>query len=243
MPELTETVVARSQREFYEGIALIHNIEPERTSVQVDLLRATGTQARRVLDLGCGEGRQVASLSEALGGPLVVGLDISPAALAQARAQGATAVTAAIDEHILPFRDGSFDLVVFSEVIEHLVDTDGVLDEILRVLVPGGTLVISTPNLAAWFNRALLAFGRQPVFSEVSRRHVFGRPGTQLAGHLRLFTHRAFREFLIQRELVGVTIKGAPFHGVPRPMRWLDRLIAARRPSMAAILIATATKR
>ncbi len=245
MPETVTTeppAAAHTQREFYEVIDLIHNIEPERTMVQLDLLRAAGVRATRVLDLGCGEGRQVAGLRDVLDHPVVVGLDISPTALCDARRQGAEPVTAAIDEHTLPFREGSFDVVVFSEVIEHLVDTDGVIEEILRVLVGGGTLLISTPNLSAWFNRLLLAVGVQPVFSEVSRRRVFGRPGTQVAGHLRLFTHRAFRDFLQSHGLVDVEITGAPFHGVPRSARWLDRLIARHRPPLAAILVATATK-
>ncbi|MEJ8669191.1 class I SAM-dependent methyltransferase [Streptomyces sp. MS1.AVA.1] len=77
----------------------------------------------------------------------------------------------------LPFRTGSADAVLFSEVIEHLVDPDAALDEIRRVLRPGGHLMLSTPNLAAWYNRALLLAGVQPVFSEVSLRGIHGRPG------------------------------------------------------------------
>jgi SAM-dependent methyltransferase len=233
---------AQSQRAFYEQIELVHEFEPERTEVQLDVLRSTGVRARRVLDLGCGEGRQVHGVRAVLGDPVVVGLDLSVGYLGRARAAGAVPIAAAIDEQPLPFRDGSFDVVVFSEVIEHLVDTDGVLDEILRVLRPGGTLVISTPNLGAWFNRLLLLIGRQPVFSEVSRRKVYGRGGWQLAGHLRLFTHRAFTEFLADRDLAELEVRAAPYHGVPRPGRWLDRLLSKHVPSLGSILVARAVK-
>ena len=82
-----------------------------------------------------------------------------------------------------------------SEVIEHLVDTDSAMEEVNRVLKPGGSLLLSTPNLAAWYNRGLLALGIQPVFSEVSLRSVFGRPGSQVAGHLHMFTRRALSSF------------------------------------------------
>ena len=78
-----------------------------------------------------------------------------------------------------------------SELIEHLVDTDSALDEALRVLKPGGSLLLSTPNLAAWYNRGLLALGVQPIFSEVSLRGVYGRPGSVVAGHLHMFTRGA----------------------------------------------------
>ena len=67
--------------------------------------------------------------------------------------------------------------MIMSELIEHLVDTDSAVDEVRRVLRPGGVLLLSTPNLAAWFNRGLVGLGIQPVFSEVSLRGIYGRPG------------------------------------------------------------------
>ena len=102
-----------------------------------------------------------------------------------------------------------------SEVIEHLVDTDSAVEEAHRVLRPGGSLLLSTPNLAAWYNRGLLALGIQPVFSEVSLRSVFGRPGSQVAGHLHMFTRRALVEFLAAYGLECVQVAGARYHDVP----------------------------
>ncbi|MDF3150217.1 methyltransferase domain-containing protein, partial [Streptomyces sp. T21Q-yed] len=142
----------------------------------------------------------------------------------------------------LPFVSGSADAVLFSEVVEHLVDPDGALDELRRVLRPGGHLMLSTPNLAAWYNRALLVGGVQPVFSEVSLRRVHGRPGSQVVGHLRLFTARALREFVTASGFEVVRLEGAPFHGVPRALRPLDRL-ACRLPSLSSILLVHARRR
>src|SRR6185437_13075429 len=90
--------------------------------------------------------------------------------------------------------------------------------EARRVLRPGGSLLLSTPNLAAWYNRGLLALGIQPIFSEVSLRGVFGRPGRVVAGHLRLFTRRALTEFLAASGFRCVTVTGARYHDVPRPL-------------------------
>lgn len=197
-------------------------------------------RALAVLDVGCGDGTMAERVSGTRPNARVVGLDWSATALASARRRGVVGVRASVDDAGLPFRSGAFDVVVFSEVIEHLVDPDLALAEVRRVLVSGGTLLLSTPNLAAWFNRLLLLVGIQPVFSEVSSLGVFGRPGHQVVGHLRLFTSRALREVLAAHGFVDVALAGATYHDVPRAGRPLDRLFA-RRPSLAAILLAQAT--
>ncbi|MGV9574483.1 hypothetical protein ACWDRX_36190, partial [Streptomyces nigra] len=78
--------------------------------------------------------------------------------------------------------------------------------------------------------------GVQPVFSEVSLRAIHGRPGREVVGHLRLYTARALREFVAASGFEVVRLAGAPFHGVPRPLRALDRLACAR-PSLSSILL------
>jgi hypothetical protein len=103
-------------------------------------------------------------------------------------------------------------------------------------------LLLSTPNLAAWYNRGLLALGIQPVFSEVSLRGVFGRPGSEVAGHLHLFTRRALVEFVSARGFDCVSVAGARYHDVPRPLRPLDRMFCLW-PSAASILLISARKR
>jgi SAM-dependent methyltransferase len=102
---------------------------------------------RTVLDAGCGVGWGSAVLSEA-GAERVVGIDVNPEALASARERtgdrAATFVQGDLQE--LPFADGSFDLIVCFEAIEHVQDPERALDAIRRVLAPGGLLVISSPN-------------------------------------------------------------------------------------------------
>lgn len=218
----------------------------ERARLQAAMLADRAAAAGRpllVVDLGCGDGVCAAVALEVCSSRQApvrfVGLDWSLAALRQAQERGIAVTRASVDGPGLPLADASVDVVVMSELIEHLVDPDRALDEVRRVLVPGGTLLLSTPNLAAWFNRGLLAFGIQPLFTEVSLRGIYGRPGHQVVGHLRLFTRRALAGLLVASGFVDVDIAGAPYHDVPKPLRPLDRLLC-RTPGLSSILLASA---
>ena len=193
-----------------------------------------------IIDVGCGDGSALAVAAGQNPAHRFAGIDWSSDALRRARGLGLTVLRGAVAP-ALPVADGAADVVIMSELIEHLVDPDGAIAEVRRVLRPGGSLLLSTPNLAAWYNRGLLAAGVQPVFSEVSLRAVFGRPGHVVAGHLRLFTRRALTGFLSASGFRCVTVAGARYHGVPRPLGPLDRAFC-RWPSAASILLVHARK-
>lgn len=229
-------------RNLYEDPATPVASGPDRSRRQARILaRALGPAPQTVLDVGCGDGSAAAVAAPVLGPHRIVGVDWSQDALRRA-GRHLTAVRGELAGPGLPFADGVADAVLFSEVIEHLVDPDAALEELRRVLRPGGHLLLSTPNLAAWYNRGLLLAGVQPVFSEVSLRGIHGRPGRQVVGHLRLYTARALRSMLPAAGFEVVSVTGAPYHDVPRPMRPLDRL-ACRAPSLASILLVHARRR
>jgi len=231
-------------QEFYEGPGVPLSSGPDRARRQArvlaDILRGFGGPAV-ILDLGCGDGSALAVAARHNPAHRFAGIDWSGDALRRAQALGLTVVRASVTAPGLPVADDAADVVIMSELIEHLVDPDGAVAEVRRVLRPGGSLLLSTPNLAAWYNRGLLAFGIQPVFSEVSLRGVFGRPGSVVAGHLRLFTRRAITEFLAASGFRCVTVTGARYHDVPRPLGLLDRAFC-RWPSAASILLVHARK-
>ena len=231
-------------RAFYEDPGTTVSSGPERAFRQAQMLAAvlagrTGTQ--RIVDVGCGDGSATHLVTKLDARNTVIGVDWSATALSQARARGLLVVQGGVDTAGLPLPDGSADVVIMSALIEHLVDTDAAIDEARRVLRPGGVLLLSTPNLAAWFNRGLVGLGIQPVFSEVSLRGIYGRPGHEVVGHLRLFTRRALVEFLTARGFRCERVLGAPYHDVPRLLRPLDRSLS-RWPSMASILLVQARR-
>jgi SAM-dependent methyltransferase len=236
-------------QQFYQGGDVPLSSGPDRARRQArmlaDVLRDTvlgdTVGPAVILDVGCGDGAATAEAVRVSPGHRVLGLDWSPDSIGRASRLGLTLVRATAEPPGLPVRSGAADVVIMSELIEHLVDTDAALDEAHRVLKPGGTLLLSTPNLAAWYNRGLLALGVQPVFSEVSLRGVYGRPGSQVAGHLRMFTRRALTGLLAARGFGDIVVSGARYHDVPRPLRPLDRVFCAW-PSAASILLVRARK-
>jgi 2-polyprenyl-3-methyl-5-hydroxy-6-metoxy-1,4-benzoquinol methylase len=231
-------------RGFYEKSAVPDRSGPDRARRQArmlrEVLRGAGSPAS-IVDIGCGDGTATALAARVNPGHRILGLDWSADALRSARTHGLALIRAEAEPGGLPIASGQADVVIMSELIEHLVDPDSVLEEVWRVLRPGGILLLSTPNLAAWYNRGLLALGVQPVFSEVSLRGVFGRPGSQVAGHLRLFTRRALVELLAARGFGAIRVSGACYHDVPWPLRPVDQAFCTW-PAAASILLARAVR-
>jgi 2-polyprenyl-3-methyl-5-hydroxy-6-metoxy-1,4-benzoquinol methylase len=237
-------VTAASLQAFYEKPEVPLSSGPDRARRQArmlqDVLRDAPSPAS-IVDVGCGDGMATYVAARANPGHRFVGLDWSVDALRQAQSRGLDLVRAEVGSACLPIASDCADVVIMSELIEHLVDPDTALDEAWRMLKPGGTLLLSTPNLAAWYNRGLLVLGVQPLFTEVSLRGVFGRPGSQVAGHLRLFTRRALVGLLAARGFGAIRVSGACYHDVPVPLRPLDRGFSAW-PSAASILLVRASK-
>ena len=146
----------------------------------------------------------------------------------------------------IPFEDSSFDLVVFGEVIEHVPDPDYLLEEIWRVLKPGGKIIVTTPNLASWANRILLLFGIQPLFTETSSRTKMGRrfrvlgQGSEVQGHLRIFTRSALEELVVASGFEIDRTWGVPFF-FPFPISKFDEFLC-RFPSLSSGLFVLAQK-
>src|SRR5690242_3042039 len=102
----------------------------------------------RYLDCGCDDGSFTLEVARVLEPREILGIEIDEAAAEQARAHGIKVVGKDLNDPF-PLPDDHLDLVTANQVIEHLVDTDGFVREIHRVLKPGGYAVVSTNNLAS----------------------------------------------------------------------------------------------
>lgn len=111
------------------------------------VIRSMVDGSTRILDIGCGSSRILQSL------PQAVGLDMQIRKLRWLRAPGRQLVQGSLSQ--LPFEDESFDAVICSEVIEHIPREEIDLRDMVRVLAPGGALVLGTPDYGTWTWRTL----------------------------------------------------------------------------------------
>ncbi|WP_327660272.1 MULTISPECIES: methyltransferase domain-containing protein [unclassified Streptomyces] len=107
-----------------------------------------------VLDVGCGTGNDVRAIAERVGPTgRVVGLDSSEELVAQARPAGPGAAPVEFlhgQAGALPFADDTFDAARAERVIEHVPDPAAAVAEMLRVVKPGGQVLITDPDHGLW---------------------------------------------------------------------------------------------
>ncbi len=167
----------------------------------------------RVLDLGCGAGRHAFEVFRR--GAHVLALDTDLGELRQVSAmfaamaesgevpEGATAATAAGDATCMPFDDGSFDVVIAAEVLEHIPSDQVAMREIARVLRPGGIAAVTVP---AWLPERVCW-----LLSD----DYHNTPG----GHVRIFTRH---EVEVKLARAGLLIGGHHHaHALHSPYWWL----------------------
>jgi SAM-dependent methyltransferase len=159
---------------------------------------AAAASDRDVLDAGCGLGYGLGTLAAAHPSRLV-GVDVAEDAVSRARREldGVAEVVQA-DVHDLPFDDGSFDVVVCFEVIEHIEGQGDAVAELKRVLRPDGMLLISSPN--------------RDVYTPGNPHHVHEFRPEELESVLQAH----FRHTRLQQQHPWLASAIAP-HGVPAP--------------------------
>jgi 2-polyprenyl-3-methyl-5-hydroxy-6-metoxy-1,4-benzoquinol methylase len=131
-------------RRIFAPLALLHPGGRDELDAASMHLRAPQSDAR-VLDVGCGSGVLLARM-QALGWQ-VEGLEVDPDGVKAARALGVPVRLGTLEEQKFP--DNHFDAVHSAHVIEHVFDPLSLLRECYRILKPGGTLVVLTPNIAS----------------------------------------------------------------------------------------------
>lgn len=198
-----------------------------------------------MLDVGCNNGDTSAKIAQVVGSKMIFGVDIDYDAIQDAQRKSITAFRVDLDEERLPFSDGQFDFVVMTEVLEHLVNVDDALQQVLRVLSSNGKFLLTTPNLSWYVNRLILLFGYQPYWTGCGKYNVgkFKRSVHESSSaHLRLYTARALVDLLELNGFEIVTLKGSSIGQLPGMLGSMDRAIARLRWSLAQDIVVLAKK-
>lgn len=166
------------------------------------LLRLWGKRSGlRVLDVGCGFATTSARIQKL--GNEVTGIESSAEACEVAR----TRLARVIEADLMSAQPGGpYDVLIFADVLEHLPWPVGVLERYLQALAPGGSVIISLPNVGLW---------------SVRFAHLFGQWNYEETGvldrtHLRFFTRRTARWLIEQAGLRIVQTTYNP--GLVRPL-------------------------
>lgn len=195
--------------------------------ITIDLNKFSTKPGYKILDIGCGEGRHTGGVYE-LKGVTAIGADLCFEDLLKAKDRlryhdeikahggGNWGLTVA-DITKLPFRDNYFDVVICSEVLEHIPDEKKAMEEIIRVLKPDHPLIVSVPRY--WPEKICWALSDE--YHTVEN------------GHIRIYKEK---EITLLLEKFGVKKWGKHFaHSLHSPYWWLKCFVGPHREDSVAV--------
>lgn len=164
-------------KKFYEDKSVKYGINAQR---KVKILDLIPKDAKIILDIGCSGGeltRAISSWPEVK----IYGADISQKSLDLAGDSLEGSFCFNVEDDIWPpaLLDNKFDLIIASEIIEHLLLPEDFLKKVKNLLGSNGKIIITTPNFLFWKNRLRMLFGKFEYTSE----------GLLDFGHIRFFTY------------------------------------------------------
>ncbi|HPC47981.1 MAG TPA: class I SAM-dependent methyltransferase [Deltaproteobacteria bacterium] len=189
----------------------------------VDFSRIPLEPGFKVLDAGCGAGRHLAEAFRARG-VSVVGVDLNRDDALKAHNTtkimrhasedgGGASLVMVSDITRLPFKDAAFDVVICSEVLEHIPDDRGAVREIVRVLKPGRSLVVSVPRYLP-----------ERICWALSEDYH-----NEKGGHVRIYRTRELVSLL---ECEGATCVGRGWaHALHSPYWWIKCMVGHKNDS------------
>jgi SAM-dependent methyltransferase len=158
------------------------------------ILRAAGDRIHgEILENGCGVGMYLKQLAE--DAAFAVGLEIELDRAAKACGRGLSVVNGAGEE--LPFSASKFDLILSHEVLEHVTDDRRCLEEMVRLLKPGGRLVLFVPNRGYPFEtHGIYLKGEYHFGNKFGVNYLPHRWRDKLAPHVRVYSGRDLQKLV-----------------------------------------------
>ena len=188
-----DNVVSIDIAELAAGYDDKRRVEPSEFERLLDWICYYGRVAGRALEIGCGTGFYLVPLAQRLPEACLYGVDITDAMLTQAKVKAekkghSNCFLAKADAHYLPFKEGSFDFVLMSQVMHYFQDKCRVAADVHRVSKQGAHLLVITTSHPQLRSQVDLAF-----FPGISIRDVTRVPSLQEIRHL--FEKHGFKLF------------------------------------------------
>lgn len=159
------------------------------SSTRSDLAALVPAEARRILEVGCGAGQLGGLLRQR--GHHVSGIELIPAAADEASRRLDDVVCGDIETIELPWAEASFDAILCGDVLEHLADPWRTVRRLSALLVSGGLLIASIPNVQNY----------RVIRGLIRGRWHYRERGLLDFGHLRFFTWQSIVELFGQADL------------------------------------------
>ncbi len=153
MPEDHMDRLYNSKNRF---VRFVHNNRLENI-----IKKLSNQKGKKILDAGCGEGHLIYKMWEVLNNQYY-GIDITPVAVKNAKIRCPFADIKEGDMLKMGYANNFFDIIICTEVLEHIPEFKLVLKEFKRILRPGGLLIVSFPN-EVWWTVSRFVLKRKPV--------------------------------------------------------------------------------
>ncbi|MBI4019229.1 MAG: class I SAM-dependent methyltransferase [Candidatus Aenigmarchaeota archaeon] len=181
------------------------NSSDKRRDIIISMIPSSG----RILDVACGDGATLSRITA----EEKHGVDINSENVREAKKHGIKAIQRDVDEG-LPYQDGYFDTVITEGLIQHLYSPENLIEEIARVLRPGGLYIGSMTNNYHLWHRVMYLLAR-PEDSFLFRNRAW-----QISSSF--FTLNGFKKLLSKHfEIISCTAKPGRFSSVfPSVFGW-----------------------
>lgn len=172
-------------------------------SYRNDILPLVPKHVDKVLEIGCGAGNTLAYLKANGYCNWVCGVDLFPDAAAEAATKLDQVYQGNIEQMELPIEPGSIDMILCLDVLEHLVSPHNVIEYLHTLLVPGGIIIASIPNIGYF------SFGLRLLLQD---RWEYEETGILDKTHLRFFVKKTAIELMKSSGLSLLDIRSYPMN-------------------------------